>query len=199
MVASWMTTWIDKLSPHIDVVLGTAFIIAAALTAILYINKILFRLLFDVRSRFRLSYETILIITRLVGFVMWIGTCLLLLSFWGISVSGLWTVLMSVAAVIGVGFLAVWTMVSNMTANIFITIWRPFHMGATVEMLPENLCGRVIDRNMMFTVLREKSGATLCIPNNLFFQKVFRVTENDHQHLFEFLERNDVSLKTEAR
>jgi small-conductance mechanosensitive channel len=40
----------------------------------------------------------------------------------------------------------------------------------TIELLPENLKGRVIDRNMMFTVVREEGGTLLQIPNNLFFE-----------------------------
>ena len=38
--------------------------------------------------------------------------------------------------------------------------------------------GRVTGRDMMFTALREDSGATLHVPNNLFFQKMFRVSGN---------------------
>jgi small-conductance mechanosensitive channel len=95
----------------------------------------------------------------------------------------------SAAAIIGVGFLAVWTMISNITASFFITIWRPFHPGHTVELLPENLKGRVIDRNMMFTVMREESGALLQIPNNLFFQKMFRVSRSQELSYFEKLSR----------
>ena len=56
-----------------------------------------------------------------------------------------------------------------------LAIWRPFRLGDNVELLPENLKGRAIDRNLMFTVLREDSGALLQVPNNLFFQKMFRV------------------------
>jgi small-conductance mechanosensitive channel len=79
---------------------------------------------------------------------------------------------------IGVGFLATWAMISNLTAHLFLTVWRPFRLGQVVSLLPEDLKGRVVDRTMMFTVLREESGATLMIPNNLFFQKIFRVDEN---------------------
>lgn len=43
---------------------------------------------------------------------------------------------------IGVGFLATWTMVSNVTASVFMAIWKPFHFGNTVEVLPEKLEGR---------------------------------------------------------
>ena len=76
------------------------------------------------------------------------------------------------------GFLATWAMVSNVTASLFLTIWHPFRLGDTVELLPENLKGRAIDRNLMFTVLREESGSVLQVPNNLFFQKIFRVSGN---------------------
>jgi small-conductance mechanosensitive channel len=98
-----------------------------------------------------------------------------------VSVSGLWTLLVTTATIIGVGFLAVWAMISNVTANLFITIWRPFQLGDTVELLPENLKGRVIVRNLMFTVLREENGARLHVPNNLFFQKIFRVSQAERR------------------
>ena len=64
-------------------------------------------------------------------------------------------------------------------------------MGHKVEMLPENRRGRVIDRNMMFTVLREEKGQVLQVPNNLLFQKIFRVTDVKMQSLFEELEHTD--------
>jgi len=69
-------------------------------------------------------------------------------------------------------------MISNFTASFFLVLWRPFHVGQIVEMLPENLKGRVIDRSLMFTTLSEESGSVLQIPNNLFFQKIFRVSGN---------------------
>jgi len=83
--------------------------------------------------------------------------------------------LVSATAVIGVGFLATWAMVSNFTASFFLTIWQPFRLGDTVILLPDNTGGRVTDRNLMFTVLREQDGSVINVPNNFFFQKIFRV------------------------
>ncbi len=76
---------------------------------------------------------------------------------------------------IGVGFLATWAIISNFTASLFLTIWRPFRLGDTVVILPENTAGRVTQQNLMFTVLREQDGSVVNVPNNLFFQKMFRV------------------------
>jgi small-conductance mechanosensitive channel len=69
-------------------------------------------------------------------------------------------------------------MISNFTASFFLVLWRPFQVGQTVEIFPENLKGRVVYRNLMFTTLSEESGSMLQIPNNLFFQKVFRVSSD---------------------
>ena len=69
-------------------------------------------------------------------------------------------------------------MTSNFTASFFLVLWRPFHVGQTVEVLPENLKGRVVGRNLMFTTLSEDSGSVLQIPNSLFFQKIFRVSDD---------------------
>jgi hypothetical protein len=40
----------------------------------------------------------------------------------------------------------------------------------------------------MFTVLREEGGSALHIPNNLFFQRIFRVSDTGRRSLYESLE-----------
>jgi hypothetical protein len=44
----------------------------------------------------------------------------------------------------------------------------------------------------MFTALRESGGAVLQVPNNLFFQKIFRVADGS-QYLFEALEQGGLA------
>jgi small-conductance mechanosensitive channel len=84
--------------------------------------------------------------------------------------------------IVGVAFLAIWAMVSNVTASFFLSIWRPFRRDDQVELLPEGFKGRVIDRNLMFTVLEEEPGTRLTVPNNMFFQRAFRVRELHEQY-----------------
>ena len=100
------------------------------------------------------------------------------LDVWGVGLGGVWVILVGIITIIGVGFIATWAMISNFTVSFFLVLWRPFHVGQIVEMLPENLKGRVIGRSLMFTTLSEESGSVLQIPNNLFFQKIFRVSGN---------------------
>jgi len=158
----------------VSAVVGTLAIPILAALCIVAINRAAQRLLLGPERRIHLSRSGIEIAVRVAAALLWLCAGLLVLNAWGVGVSGLWTVLVSIITAVGVGFLAVWTMVSNVTASLFITIWRPFHLGETVEILPDGLRGRVSDRNLMFTVVRESEGTVLFVPNNFFFQKMFR-------------------------
>jgi small-conductance mechanosensitive channel len=184
-------TWLKQSNVNFETLFATIVLLVAASVVIHFLNRLMWKSLRGIEGRLSIPYETLLTITRLTTGVLWLITAMLILNLWGVSVSGLWTLLVSAAAVIGVGFLAVWTIISHVTANIFITIWRPFQLGQTIELLPENLKGRVIDRNMMFTVVREDSSALLHIPNNLFFQKMFRVSGSRELSHFESYEGRD--------
>ncbi|MEA2782865.1 MAG: hypothetical protein QOK29_4409 [Rhodospirillaceae bacterium] len=186
-----LAAWMRYYGIPVDAALGTIVILAIATLSNIALNRALRRILLELQPRFHLPPDVVLFFTRTLSYILWVGTGLLILNVWGVSVAGLWTFLVSTATVIGVGFLAVWTMVSNMTASLFITIWHPFRLGETVEILPENLKGRVIDRNLMFTIMQEREGATLQVPNNLFFQKIFRVTASDEPYFLGSAERSD--------
>jgi small-conductance mechanosensitive channel len=183
-----IAAWLER--HHVSLATGftTVALLIAASIVILLLNRLVRHRLEAVQSRLHLPYATVLTITRAITGALWVITAMLVLDLWGVGLGGLWSLLVSAAAVIGVGFLATWAMVSNFTASFFIALWRPFRLGDTVELLPENLKGRVIDRNLMFTVLREESGSVIQIPNNLFFQKMFRVGGRSEQSLFESLE-----------
>jgi small-conductance mechanosensitive channel len=180
--------WLRQYGVRGEALFGTVVILIAASIAAVIVNRVLRQLLLKVQPKLRLPSAMVLAATRLPNALLWTCAGLLILDVWGFDVAGLWTFLVSTVAVIGVGFIAVWTMVSNVTASLFISLWRPFRLGETVELLPERLAGRVVDRNLMFTVLRETEGVILQIPNNMFFQKIFRVIESREQHLFEFLD-----------
>jgi len=180
-----LVAWLDRHNFKLMPMLATIGVLIGAFVVSYLLKRPLRDFLRKWASQLRLPYETVLTATRLLIGALWIVAAMLVLEIWGVSVGGLWTLLVSAATIIGVGFLATWTMISNITASFFIAFWRPFRLGDTIEMLPENFSGRVIDINLMFVVVRENSGAMIQIPNNLFFQKMFRVSGNNNKTLFE--------------
>jgi len=194
-----LAAWLARHNVNVILVLATIGLVIGAFVLSHLLRRPLQDFLRQSASRLRLPYEAVMTVTRLLMGALWIVVAMLLLEIWGVSVGGLWTLLVSAATIVGVGFLATWTMISNITASFFIAFWRPFHLGDTIEILPENLSGRVIDSNLMFVVVRENSGAVIQVPNNLFFQKMFRVTGNNNKTLFEEYEsKAEVAKRTEV-
>jgi small-conductance mechanosensitive channel len=87
----------------------------------------------------------------------------------------LMTIVTAALAAVAIGFLAVWSMMSNITATLFLVIMKPFNVHDKVELTGEEVSGEVIDVNLFYTTLKDDAGRHLKIPNNQFFQKVIRV------------------------
>lgn len=167
--------WLDRHHIHLPTVFGTVVLLVGASLLIYLANRLLKKWLQPAEARLGLRAEDIATIGRIVTTVLWFVTLLLAFELWGVGVGGFWAVFVSAATIIGAAFVATWAMVSNITADLLLTVWRPFRLGDTVELLPEKLKGRAVNRNLMFTVLLEEDGCVLQVPNNLFFQKIFRV------------------------
>ena len=183
-----IANWFGQQYEILITLLVSAGLMIVASIVIFLVSRMFERWLTRIEARLNLPYETVSIASRAICGTLWVITALLVLEVWGVDMNGVWTLMVSVATIIGVGFLATWTLISNFTASFFITIWRPFHLGQVVEILPDNLKGRVIDRNLMFTALREENGSVIEVPNSLFFQKVFRVIGRREKSPFELLE-----------
>ncbi len=110
---------------------------------------------------------------------------LLCLGFFGLSVNTLWATLTGVLALIALGFVAVWSVLSNILCSILMIIFPPFRIGDRIEIQEPSgdfsVKGKVVGTNMLFTTLEESNDpdntfdALLHVPNNIFFLKYVRV------------------------
>src|SRR6476469_7582877 len=98
----------------------------------------------DMRAPRDITQARALLVTRMLTSGVWIIVVVVLLEMWGVGVGGLWALLVSIAALVGVGFLATWSIASNVTASFLVAVAKPFQLGDMVEVLPEGLKGRVV-------------------------------------------------------
>ena len=99
---------------------------------------------------------------------------LLLKIVFDVPLDSLWTAFTAVFALIAIGFIAVWSVLSNWLCTFVILLTHPFSVGDEIEFAGEPVRGRVVDLNFVYTTLRCEDGSVLQIPNNLFFQKVLK-------------------------
>jgi small-conductance mechanosensitive channel len=157
----------------------TSFIAAlpAALAVIaggLILNFFVKRALKILADRTSLTPGDIAPFAKVGSWFIFVGTAVALLSVFGFDLGGMWTMITGVGAMIAVGFIAVWSVLSNWLCTFVILLTRPFAVGDEVEFVGEQVKGRVVDLNFIYTTLQCADGATLQVPNNMFFQKVLK-------------------------
>lgn len=137
------------------------------------------RLLYLLAASTSLTREMVTPFVRLVRIGVNVLALVLILGVFGFNLGGLWAMFATVLGMIAIGFVAVWSLLSNTSATLLILILRPFQVGDDVELAGDPVKGRVIDLNFFYTTLLDEDGRVCQIPNNLFFQKTLKRRRNE--------------------
>lgn len=109
-------------------------------------------------------------------YALLILTIFLVMGRWGFQTETIVTVLGTVLGLVAIGFVAVWSVLSNLLCTFVLIIVKPFSIGDEVEVVAGGMKGKVVDMSFVFTTLEVGPGQTVMIPNNTFFQGPFRRT-----------------------
>lgn len=90
---------------------------------------------------------------------------------WSVNLHTLWMAVSGVLAMLAVAFVAVWSILANILGGIVLYFSRPFKIHDTIHIAPDDIRGRVVAINTIFTVLANEDGDFINVPNTLFFQK----------------------------
>jgi small-conductance mechanosensitive channel len=151
--------------------------IAALILLFTLVSTLIRRLL---RRLSRSNHMKPMTASRLIAIVRWSSVTVLLLVILQITgvVGQAWAILSATFAALAVGFVAVWSLLSNVTSALIVLAFRPFRVDDEIEVFEGDksiVKGRVADLNLMFTTIVDGDVASR-VPNNFFLQKVTRVT-----------------------
>ena len=150
----------------------------------LFIHFLICRALNRLTNRGYLDYRLRKFLGNILKWIVIAVVSLLILGFFGLSVGTLWAALSGILALVALGFVAVWSVLSNVLCSVLLIIFPPFRIGDYIEVQEPssdfNVKGIVSNMNMLFTTLETRSEEDVIenivrIPNNIFFQKYTRV------------------------
>ncbi|CAM3061269.1 mechanosensitive ion channel family protein [Rariglobus hedericola] len=168
----------DNILPQLQLALARVITSLPAAIAIIIgafiLHFVLNRGLKLLADRTRLEHRDVAPFLKIGDWIITGATLVLLLGVFGFNLGGLWTMLTTVLAMVAIGFIAVWSVLSNWLCTLVILITRPFDIGDEVEFVGEEVRGRVVNLNFIFTTLQTEDSGVMQIPNNLFFQRVMK-------------------------
>lgn len=176
-----LMAWIER--EHL-LAYGLPVLRAAAAGALAVIAfRLILRGLREMERREILAGPIAILLRIVVKWIMVVFGVLLVLQEAGLTIGNVWTTISAMLTLVAVGFVAVWSILSNILCTLLLLIVQPFRIGDEIEIVDPGAAtgtgGKVCNINMIFTTLREtdergRESGTLQIPNNLFFQKIIR-------------------------
>ncbi|WP_245668106.1 mechanosensitive ion channel family protein [Flagellimonas zhangzhouensis] len=100
---------------------------------------------------------------------------------WGVNLKEFSLFLSSVLAILGVGFVAQWSLLSNLTASVILFFSHPLRLGDRIRVMDKDFdwTGKVEDISGFYLFMRTDDGRRITIPTNLVIQKGIEILKED--------------------
>ena len=110
---------------------------------------------------------------------------------WGVDLRQFVVFMSSVLAILGVGFFAQWSILSNLTASVILFLSHPVRIGDRIRILDKDFdwTGEVKDITGFYFFIKTDKGERISLPNSLVMQKGIQVLDPLEQ--LEIDERSD--------
>ena len=107
------------------------------------------------------------------------GTILAII--WGVDFNKLSIFISSTMAVLGVAFVAQWSLLSNLTASVILFFNHPVRIGSRIRILDKDfeLTGEVKDITSFYFFIKTDKGENITFPNSLILQKGIEILEDE--------------------
>lgn len=117
------------------------------------------------------------IIIKAIHLFTTIAALILLAAIWGLKQNEIAVFASSVLTVIGIAFVAQWSLLSNITSSIILFFNHPLKIGDQIKILDRDYPfeGEISDLTYFYVHLITTEGELITIPNSLLLQKAVSV------------------------
>lgn len=131
------------------------------------------------------------VIFNLCFFLIYVITGIILAIIWGIQFRDFTVFISSVLAVLGIGFFAQWSILSNLTSCFILFFYHPVRIGHRIKIIDKDYdwTGEVMNITAFYFFIKTDSGQNISLPNSLVMQKGIEILD-DKEQLTETSENN---------
>ncbi|MEM9648476.1 MAG: mechanosensitive ion channel domain-containing protein [Bacteroidota bacterium] len=133
----------------------------------------------DVNNRKIIFYLAYLVVLTIAATV--------LLVVWGLNLKDFAIFISSVLAILGIGFFAQWSILSNLTASVILFFSHPLRLGDRIRVLDTDFdwTGEIEDISAFYLFMKTDDGRQITIPTNLVMQKGIEILEKQKRERLE--------------
>ncbi|MDP5140833.1 MAG: mechanosensitive ion channel family protein [Spirosomaceae bacterium] len=149
---------------------------AVVLLLLIVGSRVSKRLIEQAGVKFSYHKTRIKIVKKITTIVLYLLAIGILLLVWGIAPSELAAYLASLFTVVGIAFLAQWSIISNITSTLIIFFNHQVNIGDSVVVLDKDysVSGKISDIGLFFIIIKVETDEYVSIPSNVFMQKMVK-------------------------
>lgn len=143
------------------------------LLILLVVSQLLKRLIIRFVKKKSIDPNRKKIILNFGYFMLYVLTVITLVFIWSIRLKDFIFFLSSILAVLGVGFIAQWSILSNLTSSVILFFNHPMRIGDRIRIVDKDYdwVGVVKDITGFFIYIKTDKGEYISFPNSLVLQK----------------------------
>src|SRR6056297_2183106 len=154
-------------------IIGTFLILIVGLV----IQKLLQKTIDRYVGKYRIAHRRNLAMHKTKTVFVYICMLIGIVLLWGVALENVWMSVVGMLGLIAIGFVAVWSILSNVVAGMLLFFNQTLRIEDQIELLPDGIGGKVLDVNSFFVILVDDEGNKLHVPNNFFFQRYVKHSE----------------------
>ena len=124
-------------------------------------------------KKFHFSLQRRRMTTKIMNLFIIIGALIALTGIWGIEKEKLLLFISSVLTILGIAFVAQWSILSNITAGLILYFNHPLKLGDHIRILEKDFIieGKIDDVTFFFVHIISADGDRITVPNSIILQK----------------------------
>ncbi len=161
-------------------IIQTAIVLAVLIAAHFFTRRVVKSFL----KKFRFTAQRRKLTIRIVNLLLSITAIVFIFAIWGVKQSQMAVFISSVMAVLGIAFVAQWSLLSNITAGLILFFNHPLKIGDHIKILEKDFVieGIISDITFFFVHIKTENKEKISIANNIFLQKNISIVLQKEEH-----------------
>lgn len=157
----------------------------AVIVILLALSKFIHRVIDRVGIKFSYRKNRIKLIQKMISVLTYLIMIGVLVLVWGIAPSQLFAYLASLFTIVGIAFLAQWSIISNITSTLIIFFNHQVNIGDRIVILDKdyNIEGKISDIGIFFIIIKVSDNEYVSLPSNVFMQKMVKKVKSKKEKL----------------
>lgn len=161
-------------------VIGTAIVVVVLIMA----NILTKRWIKSLLKKFNFSLQRRRITIKMINLLLGIIAIVFIAGIWGVNQSDMVVFISSVMAILGIAFVAQWSILSNITAGILLFFNHPLKIGDYIKIIEKDFIieGTIDDISYFFVHIETETKEKITLSNSQILQKTLSIVPSKERN-----------------